>query len=211
MRLSTPTAIASPTLVTARPVIAAVYGGRRNYVEIVAGARGIGTERTSPVGLGIIDAEPGRILVRPERADDGEWISHFAPGTSEDKVMEVALEAGAEDVVTGEDGSIELVETRNGTSVSVQLPSMPHYHEQMIIDSLTKKLVEEYGAPAVDKSKKDKSKDKGDKDKDGKVLSVIELSGSIPLSELGLSIDQAATLIASQPQPETTNGPDHRE
>jgi YebC/PmpR family DNA-binding regulatory protein len=33
----------------------------------------------------------------------------FAPGTSEDKVMEVALEAGAEDVVTGEDGSIEVL------------------------------------------------------------------------------------------------------
>ncbi len=64
-------------------------------------------------------------------------------------------------------GSVELVETRNGTSVSVQLPSMPHYHEQMIIDSLTKKLSEEYGAPANDKSKKDKSKDKGDKDKGG--------------------------------------------
>jgi transcriptional/translational regulatory protein YebC/TACO1 len=33
----------------------------------------------------------------------------FAPGTSEDKVMEAALEAGAEDVVTGEDGSIEVL------------------------------------------------------------------------------------------------------
>jgi YebC/PmpR family DNA-binding regulatory protein len=33
----------------------------------------------------------------------------FAPGTSEEKVMEVALEAGAEDVVTGEDGSIEVL------------------------------------------------------------------------------------------------------
>jgi YebC/PmpR family DNA-binding regulatory protein len=33
----------------------------------------------------------------------------LAPGTSEDKVMEVALEAGAEDVVTGEDGSIEVI------------------------------------------------------------------------------------------------------
>lgn len=33
----------------------------------------------------------------------------FAPGTSEDKVMEVALEAGAEDVVTGEDGSVEVL------------------------------------------------------------------------------------------------------
>jgi YebC/PmpR family DNA-binding regulatory protein len=33
----------------------------------------------------------------------------FAPGASEDRVMEVALEAGAEDVVTGEDGSIEVL------------------------------------------------------------------------------------------------------
>jgi YebC/PmpR family DNA-binding regulatory protein len=33
----------------------------------------------------------------------------FAPGVSEDKVMEVALEAGAEDVITHEDGSIEVL------------------------------------------------------------------------------------------------------
>jgi YebC/PmpR family DNA-binding regulatory protein len=33
----------------------------------------------------------------------------FAPGTNEDKVMEVALEAGAEDVVTGDDGAIEVL------------------------------------------------------------------------------------------------------
>ena len=33
----------------------------------------------------------------------------FAPGTSEDKVMEVALEAGADDVVAGDDGSIEVL------------------------------------------------------------------------------------------------------
>ncbi len=33
----------------------------------------------------------------------------FAPGTSEDKVMEVALEAGADDVITGDDGSIEVL------------------------------------------------------------------------------------------------------
>ena len=37
----------------------------------------------------------------------GQFV--FAPGTSEDKVMELALEAGAEDVVTGEDGSIEVL------------------------------------------------------------------------------------------------------
>jgi len=33
----------------------------------------------------------------------------FAPGTSEDALMEAALEAGADDVVTHEDGSIEVV------------------------------------------------------------------------------------------------------
>jgi YebC/PmpR family DNA-binding regulatory protein len=42
----------------------------------------------------------------------------FAPGTSEESVMEAALEAGAEDVVTNEDGSIEVI-------------SAPHDFEQV--------------------------------------------------------------------------------
>lgn len=33
----------------------------------------------------------------------------FAPGTSEDQVMEIALEAGAEDVITDDDGAIEVL------------------------------------------------------------------------------------------------------
>jgi YebC/PmpR family DNA-binding regulatory protein len=33
----------------------------------------------------------------------------LAPGTSEDKVMEAALEAGAEDVVANDDGSVEVI------------------------------------------------------------------------------------------------------
>jgi YebC/PmpR family DNA-binding regulatory protein len=37
----------------------------------------------------------------------GQFV--FAPGTNEDKVMEAALEAGAEDVVSGDDGSIEVL------------------------------------------------------------------------------------------------------
>lgn len=35
----------------------------------------------------------------------------FAPGTNEDKVMEVALEAGAEDIINNDDGSIEVMTT----------------------------------------------------------------------------------------------------
>jgi YebC/PmpR family DNA-binding regulatory protein len=43
----------------------------------------------------------------------------YEPGTSEDKVMEVALEAGAEDVVTNDDGSIEVI-TPPGDFVTVK-------------------------------------------------------------------------------------------
>jgi YebC/PmpR family DNA-binding regulatory protein len=43
----------------------------------------------------------------------------FAPGTSEDLLMEVALEAGAEDVITGDDGSIEVL-TAPGDFEAVQ-------------------------------------------------------------------------------------------
>lgn len=43
----------------------------------------------------------------------------YEPGTSEDKVMEVALEAGAEDVVTNDDGSIEVI-TAPGDFVAVK-------------------------------------------------------------------------------------------
>jgi YebC/PmpR family DNA-binding regulatory protein len=37
----------------------------------------------------------------------GQFI--FAPGTSEDKVMEAGLDAGAEDVMKNDDGSVELI------------------------------------------------------------------------------------------------------
>ena len=40
----------------------------------------------------------------------------FAPGTDEDKLMEAAIEAGAEDVVTNEDGSIEVITAPNDFS-----------------------------------------------------------------------------------------------
>jgi YebC/PmpR family DNA-binding regulatory protein len=41
----------------------------------------------------------------------GQFV--FAPGTSEEKLMEAALEAGAEDVVANEDGSIEVLSAPN--------------------------------------------------------------------------------------------------
>ena len=44
----------------------------------------------------------------------------LAPGADEDRVMEVALEAGAEDVITHEDGSIEVLTTPNNDLATVK-------------------------------------------------------------------------------------------
>lgn len=44
-------------------------------------------------------------------------------------------------------GSIEVVKNQGNVHVAVQLPEMPRYHEQMMIDALVKKLVSEHGEP----------------------------------------------------------------
>jgi hypothetical protein len=44
-------------------------------------------------------------------------------------------------------GSVEVVRTRQGARVSVQLSSLPRYHEQMIVDALARKLLAEHGDP----------------------------------------------------------------
>ncbi|MDX1555788.1 MAG: YebC/PmpR family DNA-binding transcriptional regulator [Xanthomonadales bacterium] len=47
-------------------------------------------------------------------------VLNFGPGTSEDKVMEVALEAGAEDIETADDGSIEVITSPEDYSAVVK-------------------------------------------------------------------------------------------
>jgi transcriptional/translational regulatory protein YebC/TACO1 len=44
----------------------------------------------------------------------------LAPGADEDKVLEVAIEAGAEDVVVNDDGSIEVITAPNNDFVTVK-------------------------------------------------------------------------------------------
>lgn len=66
---------------SARPVVESVFTGPRSYVEVVAGCDRDGQHTTTDVGMSIVDTTAGRILVSPDRAFDGEWISTFAPGT----------------------------------------------------------------------------------------------------------------------------------
>jgi hypothetical protein len=44
-------------------------------------------------------------------------------------------------------GSLEIVAGRSSVHVVVQLPAMPQYHEQVILDALVKKLTAEHGDP----------------------------------------------------------------
>jgi hypothetical protein len=65
---------------SARPVVESVFTGPRSYVEIVAGCHRDGQHATTEVGLSIMDTSAGRVLVKPSRAFDGEWVSTFSPG-----------------------------------------------------------------------------------------------------------------------------------
>lgn len=67
---------------SARPVVAAAFERRRCYVEIVAGERTNGNQLSTEVGVSVVDTESGRVLVSPEQAFDGEWVSTFEPGTA---------------------------------------------------------------------------------------------------------------------------------
>ncbi len=67
---------------SARPVVEAVFTGRRSYVEIVAGEHRDGHRVSTEVGVSVLDCAAGRILISPSTAFDGEWVSTFAPGTA---------------------------------------------------------------------------------------------------------------------------------
>jgi hypothetical protein len=61
-------------------------------------------------------------------------------------------------------GSIELIRPQDGSDlvhVVAQLPAMPRYHEQVLLDALARKLREEYGEPIVIKRKAPQVEDAG--------------------------------------------------
>jgi YebC/PmpR family DNA-binding regulatory protein len=74
----------------------------------------------------------------------------FAPGTSEDRVMEVALEAGAEDVVTHDDGVIEvLTATGDFEAVKNALQAAGLVAEEATITMRAQNTIELEGEDAV--------------------------------------------------------------
>jgi len=74
----------------------------------------------------------------------------FAPGTSEDRVMEIALEAGAEDVVSHDDGVIEvLTATADFEAVKNALQAAGLVAEEATITMRAQNTIELEGEDAV--------------------------------------------------------------
>lgn len=62
-------------------VVRSAFTGPRSYVEVRAGCARDGVHSLTEVGVGVVDTQLGRLLISPDRADDGTWLSTFAPGT----------------------------------------------------------------------------------------------------------------------------------
>lgn len=65
-------------------------------------------------------------------------------------------------------GSFTFVRDEHGVHVALQIPEMPSYHEQMIIDQLRRKLETEHGEPPPPPPKKPKEKKKPKADDEDK-------------------------------------------
>ena len=83
--------------------------------------------------------------LRLVRVDNGWKI------TEKDEASGYLLfEYSAPQIAKSTPGSLELVKPQDpdgAVSVLVQLPQMPHYHEQVILDALASKMRHEYGDP----------------------------------------------------------------
>ncbi len=54
-------------------------------------------------------------------------------------------------------GSIQVIERDEAVAVIVQLPTLPSYHERLLIEGLLKKIREDYGAPPQKKRVEEKA------------------------------------------------------
>ena len=76
----------------------------------------------------------------------------YAPGCSEEQIMEVALEAGAEDVIAHEDGSIEVLtpfEDFQSVKEAMVAAGLEHEHAELIMQPSTTVPLDRQGAETL--------------------------------------------------------------
>src|SRR5258708_1395951 len=96
-------------------------------------------------------AQTYNAALRLVRVDMGLTVTEKDPGVAYVLFDYKSTESGTRVVP----GSIQMLDTGRTIKVVVQLGQMPRYHEQVVIDSLAKKLRDEYGDPAPRSSRRD--------------------------------------------------------
>jgi hypothetical protein len=97
--------------------------------------------------------------VRLVRVDNGWKVTE-----KDDASGYVLFEYRSPESGKGTPGSIELVRGRDANApvgVLAQLPQMPHYHEQVLLDALASKMRREYGDPPAAKKSPPPEPDSG--------------------------------------------------
>jgi hypothetical protein len=92
-----------------------------------------GYERTWNAALRLVRVDNGWKITEKDESNGYLLFEYAAPQSSK-------ATAGSLELVRGR-------ETEALVSVLVQLPQMPHYHEQVILDALASKMRREYGDP----------------------------------------------------------------
>jgi hypothetical protein len=92
-----------------------------------------GYERTWNAALRLVRVDNGWKITEKDETN-GYLLFEYLPPQS------VKTTPGSFELVHGHDGE-------GSVSVLVQLPQMPHYHEQVILDALASKMRHEYGDP----------------------------------------------------------------
>jgi hypothetical protein len=117
-----------------------------------------GYERTWNAALRLVRVDNGWKITEKDETNGYLLFEYSAPQTAKPT-------PGSLELVRGREG-----EAKGGANVSVlvQLPQMPHYHEQVILDALASKMRREYGdapehrPPPPPPEPSDAGSDKGD-------------------------------------------------
>ncbi len=93
---------------------------------------GYGFERTWNAGLRLVRVDLGLKVTEKDDSNGYLLFDYKSPESGQKAVP----------------GSMEFIKSKDGAvRVVVQIPQMPGYHEQVLVDSLSRKLRSEYGEP----------------------------------------------------------------
>lgn len=96
-----------------------------------------GYTRTWNAAMRLVRVDSGRKITEKDEANGYLLFDYSSPQSAK-------VSAGSLELVRGHDPEASV-------SVVVQLPQMPHYHEQVLLDALAAKMRREYGDPPTRK------------------------------------------------------------